>query len=64
MRDIIEQEFYTELEIMKLGDGLYSVKVDGKSLENFIGGFSHLNAHKSTGVIPAQVTVHITDLRD
>lgn len=64
MRDIIDKEFYTALEIMNLGNGMYSVKVDGKNLENFIGGFSHLNAHKSTGVIPAQVTVHITDLRD
>ena len=63
MRDIIDNEFYTALEITNLGAGLYSVKVDGKSLENFIGGFSHLNAHKSTGVIPAHVTVRITDLR-
>ena len=63
MRDIIDKEFYTALEIMNLGDGMYSIKVDGKSLENFIGGFSHPNANKSTRVIPAQVTVHITDLR-
>lgn len=63
MRDIIDKEFYTALEITNLGDGMYSIKVDGKSLENFIGGFSRLNVHKSTGVIPAQVTVHITDLR-
>ena len=64
MRDIINKEFYTALEIMNLGKGMYSIKVDGKSLENFIGGFSHLNGHKSTGVIPAQVPVHPTDLRD
>ena len=64
MRDIINKEFYTVLEIINLGEGMYSVKVDGKSLETFIGGFSHLNAHKSTGVIPAQVSVRITDLRD
>lgn len=64
MRDIIDKEFYTALEIMNLGAGMYSVKVDGKNLENFIGGFSRLNVGKSTGVIPAQVTIHITDLRD
>lgn len=63
MRDIIDKKFYTALEIMNLGQGMYSIEVDGKSLENFIGGFSHLNANKSTGVIPAQVTIHITDLR-
>lgn len=64
MRDIIDKEFYTALEITNLGQKMYSIKVDGKSLENFIGGFSRLNIGKSTGVIPAQVTIHITDLRD
>lgn len=64
MRDIINKEFYTVLEIRNLGNGMYSIQVDGKNLESFIGGFSHLNANKSTGVIPAHVTVRIKDLRD